>query len=134
MVFFFFFFTRAYELLKKKMKRGKLFLLDPPQPQPTIERFGYVIGRQGIVNVTVYANPRPRFLWRVNNEIINEGRPDESNRLETSTAVDLVNCSINSYDLNFIFKVLLLTIDCLSRNIRYLYTSRMIDQIQLAFS
>ncbi|PBC31164.1 Fasciclin-3 [Apis cerana cerana] len=63
--------------------------LDPPQPQPTIERFGYVIGRQGIVNVTVYANPRPRFLWRVNNEIINEGRPDESNRLETSTAVDL---------------------------------------------
>lgn len=61
----------------------------PPQPQSTIERFGYVIGRQGIVNVTVYANPRPRFLWRVNNEIINEGRPDESNRLETSTAVDL---------------------------------------------
>ncbi|XP_076248903.1 fasciclin 3 isoform X2 [Calliopsis andreniformis] len=61
----------------------------PPQPQPTIERFGYVIGRQGIVNVTVYANPRPHFLWRVNDEKINEGRPDESNRLETSTAVDL---------------------------------------------
>ncbi|CAD1475435.1 unnamed protein product, partial [Heterotrigona itama] len=61
----------------------------PPQPQPTIERFGYVIGRQGVVNVTVYANPRPRFLWRVNNEVINEGRPDESNRLETSTATDL---------------------------------------------
>ncbi|KAK1119670.1 hypothetical protein K0M31_013089 [Melipona bicolor] len=61
----------------------------PPQPQPTIERFGYVIGRQGVVNVTVYANPRPRFVWRVNNEMINEGRPDESNRLETSTAMDL---------------------------------------------
>ncbi|KAK9299220.1 hypothetical protein QLX08_007725 [Tetragonisca angustula] len=61
----------------------------PPQPQPTIERFGYVIGRQGVVNVTVYANPRPRFLWRVNSEVINEGRPDESNRLETSTATDL---------------------------------------------
>lgn len=42
------------------------------------------------MNVTVYANPRPRFLWRVNDEKINEGRPDESNRLETSTAVDLV--------------------------------------------
>ncbi|XP_050484853.1 fasciclin-3 isoform X2 [Bombus huntii] len=61
----------------------------PPQPQPTIERFGYVVGRQGIVNVTVYANPRPHFKWRVNNEIITEGNPDESNRLETSTAVDL---------------------------------------------
>ncbi|XP_068979855.1 fasciclin-3 isoform X3 [Bombus flavifrons] len=61
----------------------------PPQPQPTIERFGYVVGRQGIVNVTVYANPRPHFKWRVNNEMITEGNPDESNRLETSTAVDL---------------------------------------------
>ncbi|CAK9831433.1 Fas3 [Anthophora retusa] len=61
----------------------------PPQQQPTIERFGYVIGRKGTVTVTVYANPRPHFLWRVNDEKINEGRPDESNRLETSTAVDL---------------------------------------------
>ncbi|XP_012271039.1 fasciclin-3 isoform X2 [Orussus abietinus] len=61
----------------------------PPQPQPTIERFGYVIGRQGIVNVTVYANPRPHFLWRVNDEKINLGMPDESNRIETSTAVEL---------------------------------------------
>lgn len=69
----------------------EIFFLDPPQPQPTIERFGYVVGRQGIVNVTVYANPRPHFKWRVNNEMITEGNPDESNRLETSTAVDLVN-------------------------------------------
>ncbi|XP_053971318.1 fasciclin-3 isoform X2 [Hylaeus volcanicus] len=61
----------------------------PPQPQPNIERFGYVIGREGIVNVTVYANPRPHFLWRVNDEKIAEGHPDESNRIETSTAVDL---------------------------------------------
>ncbi|XP_028049189.2 fasciclin-3 isoform X6 [Monomorium pharaonis] len=61
----------------------------PPQPHTTFERFGYVIGRQGIINVTIYAHPRPRFTWRVNNEKIDEGRPDESNRLETSTAVDL---------------------------------------------
>ncbi|KYN07818.1 Fasciclin-3 [Cyphomyrmex costatus] len=61
----------------------------PPQAQPTFERFGYIIGRQGIINVTVYAHPRPRFTWRVNNERIEEGHPDESNRLETSTAVDL---------------------------------------------
>ncbi|XP_018301715.1 fasciclin-3 isoform X2 [Mycetomoellerius zeteki] len=63
----------------------------PPQSQPTVERFGYVIGRRGIINVTVHAHPRPRFTWRVNNERIEEGRPDESNRLETSTAVDLGN-------------------------------------------
>ncbi|XP_011063953.1 PREDICTED: fasciclin-3 isoform X2 [Acromyrmex echinatior] len=63
----------------------------PPQSQPTVERFGYVIGRRGIINVTVHAHPRPRFIWRVNDERIEEGRPDESNRLETSTAVDLGN-------------------------------------------
>ena len=74
---------------KPKETTMQLQVYYPPQPQPTIERFGYVIGRQGIVNVTVYAHPRPRFLWRVNDEKINEGRPDESNRLETSTAVDL---------------------------------------------
>ncbi|XP_076687281.1 fasciclin 3 isoform X2 [Andrena cerasifolii] len=74
---------------KPKETNMQLQVYYPPQPQPTIERFGYVIGRQGIVNVTVYAHPRPRFLWRVNDEKINEGRPDESNRLETSTAVDL---------------------------------------------
>ncbi|XP_072758776.1 fasciclin-3 isoform X2 [Anoplolepis gracilipes] len=61
----------------------------PPQPHATFERFGYVIGRQGIINVTIFANPRPRFTWRVNQERIDEGRPDESNRLETSTAVEL---------------------------------------------
>ncbi|XP_076642737.1 fasciclin 3 isoform X2 [Halictus rubicundus] len=76
---------------KPKETTMQLQVYYPPQPQPTIERFGYVIGRQGIVNVTVYANPRPRFLWRVNDEKITEGRPDESNRLETSTAVDLGN-------------------------------------------
>ncbi|XP_078050801.1 fasciclin 3, partial [Augochlora pura] len=74
---------------KPKETTMQLQVYYPPQPQTTIERFGYVIGRKGIVNVTIYANPRPRFLWRVNDEKINEGRPDESNRLETSTAVDL---------------------------------------------
>ncbi|XP_015173132.1 PREDICTED: fasciclin-3 isoform X2 [Polistes dominula] len=74
-----------------KESKMQLQVYYPPQPQLTIERFGYVIGRQGTVNVTVYANPRPRFVWRVNGEKIEEGRPDESNRLETSTAVDLGN-------------------------------------------
>ncbi|KAH0951776.1 hypothetical protein HN011_005630 [Eciton burchellii] len=61
----------------------------PPQPQQTFERFGYVIGKEGIINVTVYAYPRPAFAWRVNGEKIPEGRPDESNRLQSSTAVEL---------------------------------------------
>ncbi|XP_043499457.1 fasciclin-3 isoform X5 [Polistes fuscatus] len=83
--------TSHIALDQPKERKMQLHVYYPPQPQLTIERFGYVIGRQGTVNVTVYANPKPRFLWRVDGEKIEEGRPDESNRLETSTAVDLGN-------------------------------------------
>ncbi|XP_011877623.1 PREDICTED: fasciclin-3 isoform X2 [Vollenhovia emeryi] len=76
--------------LDRPKETSKQLVVDyPPQPHHTFERFGYVIGRQGVINVTIYANPRPRFTWRVDDEKIEEGRPDESNRLETSTAVDL---------------------------------------------
>ncbi|EFN65314.1 Fasciclin-3 [Camponotus floridanus] len=61
----------------------------PPQPHSTFERFGYVIGRRGVINVTVYANPKPRFTWRVNQEQFEEGQTDDSTRLQTSTAVEL---------------------------------------------
>ncbi|KAG7212787.1 hypothetical protein KM043_013047 [Ampulex compressa] len=67
----------------------QLQVLYPPQPQPPIERFGFTIGQQGVVNVTVYANPRPSFMWRINKEQVYEGRPDESNRIESSSAVDM---------------------------------------------
>ncbi|XP_071565622.1 fasciclin-3 isoform X5 [Temnothorax nylanderi] len=74
---------------KPKVSTMQLQVFYPPQPHATFERFGYVVGRQGIINITINAHPRPRFTWRVNDEKIDEGRPDESNRLETSTAVDL---------------------------------------------
>ncbi|XP_011496129.1 PREDICTED: fasciclin-3 [Ceratosolen solmsi marchali] len=61
----------------------------PPQPQQTIERFGYAIGRPGKVNVTVQANPKPNFTWKVDTVKINAGMPDVSGRLQTSSPVDL---------------------------------------------
>ncbi|XP_015108830.1 fasciclin-3 isoform X2 [Diachasma alloeum] len=64
----------------------QLQVLFPPQEQPTIERFGYVIGRPGIINATVYANPKPNFVWKVGDEEITEGRTDQSQRLQTTTA------------------------------------------------
>ncbi|XP_024936696.1 fasciclin-3 isoform X3 [Cephus cinctus] len=69
----------------------QLEVVYPPQPQPqgTIERFGYVVGQEGFVNVTVNANPRPTFIWRVNDEIIKEGETDEHNRLQSSTAIEM---------------------------------------------
>ncbi|XP_057319433.1 fasciclin-3 isoform X5 [Microplitis mediator] len=60
-----------------------------PQPLPTVELFGYVIGRPGTINVTLNAHPRPRFIWYINGEKINEGSPDMSNRLQSSTAVEV---------------------------------------------
>ncbi|KAI4486288.1 hypothetical protein M0802_012393, partial [Mischocyttarus mexicanus] len=78
---------------KPKESKMQLQVYYSPQPQLPIERFGYVIGRQGTVNVTVSANPQPRFLWQVNGETIEEGRVDKSNRLQTSTAVGMGNGS-----------------------------------------
>lgn len=73
------------------LKKIAFFSIDPPQQHATFERFGYVIGRQGVVNVTVFANPKPRFIWKVNKEHIEEGHTDDSGRLQTSSAVELVS-------------------------------------------
>ncbi|XP_011638046.1 fasciclin-3 isoform X3 [Pogonomyrmex barbatus] len=61
----------------------------PPQPHETFERFGYVIGRQGIINITIYAYPKPRFTWIVDGARIDAGQPDDSNRFQTSTPMEL---------------------------------------------
>ncbi|CAD6230577.1 GSCOCG00006829001-RA-CDS [Cotesia congregata] len=60
-----------------------------PQPQPPVELFGFVIGREGTINLTVKAHPRPRFIWYINGDKINEGSPDMSNRLQSSSAVEV---------------------------------------------
>ncbi|CAG5103473.1 Similar to Fas3: Fasciclin-3 (Drosophila melanogaster) [Cotesia congregata] len=62
---------------------------DAPQPQPPVELFGFVIGREGTINLTVKAHPRPRFIWYINGDKINEGSPDMSNRLQSSSAVEV---------------------------------------------
>lgn len=84
-------------------KKIGFFYIDPPQPHQTFERFGYVIGGQGVINVTVYANPKPRFIWRVNQEEINEGQTDDSTRLQTSTASELVSFLFQKLILSLIF-------------------------------
>ncbi|XP_074097505.1 fasciclin 3 isoform X5 [Cotesia typhae] len=61
----------------------------PPQPQPPVELFGFVIGREGTINLTVKAYPRPRFVWNINGEKINAGSPDITNRLQSSSAVEV---------------------------------------------
>ncbi|XP_032672787.1 fasciclin-3 isoform X2 [Odontomachus brunneus] len=78
--------------LDKPLETTKtLNVLFPPQAQKNIERFGYEIGRRGIVNATIYANPKPHFVWRIGNKEIIAGNTDEDNRLQTSTALDIGN-------------------------------------------
>lgn len=55
------------------------------------ERFGYVVGQQGVVNVTIDANPQPYFTWIVDSESIHAGSPDLSNRLQTNTPIEAVS-------------------------------------------
>lgn len=66
-------------------------LLVPPTPQPTIHQFGLIVGERGTINVTVYANPKPQFTWRIGEETIRLGRTDESGRLQTSSEMSLVS-------------------------------------------
>jgi hypothetical protein len=67
----------------------------------TFERFGYVIGRQGVINVTVHANPKPEFTWRIDDERIHAGYTDQSNRFQSSSPVELVSFFF-FFKLNFI--------------------------------
>ncbi|XP_043475397.1 fasciclin-3 isoform X2 [Leptopilina heterotoma] len=60
----------------------------PPQPQVVKERFGYVVGQQGVVNVTIEANPQPYFTWIVGSESIQAGAADSTNRLQTNTPIE----------------------------------------------
>ncbi|XP_051162646.1 fasciclin-3 isoform X2 [Leptopilina boulardi] len=60
----------------------------PPQPQIVKERFGYVVGQQGVVNVTIEANPQPYFTWIVDSESIQAGAADSTNRLQTNTPIE----------------------------------------------
>lgn len=65
---------------------------DPPQPQGNpIDRFGYEIGRPGIINIEIEANPKPKLAWKVRGESIKEGDADSTGRIQSEYALDLVS-------------------------------------------
>ncbi|XP_060534314.1 fasciclin-3 isoform X2 [Cylas formicarius] len=61
-----------------------------PQRQP-IEEFGYEIGKVGVINVTVEANPKPQIEWSVDGQKIREGSHDNTGSMEAEVARDLGN-------------------------------------------
>lgn len=67
------------------------FVLDPPQPLPNpIDKFGFAIGKLGVISLEIQANPAPHLEWTVRDEKIVEGSTDRSGRIEAATVKDLV--------------------------------------------
>lgn len=65
-------------------------IVDAPLPQRPIEAFGYEIGKTGVINVTLEANPRPSIEWTVNGQKIREGSHDNTGIMEAEVARELV--------------------------------------------
>lgn len=66
--------------------------LDPPQPLPNpIDKFGFAIGKLGVISLEIQANPRPHLEWTVRDETIVEGSTDRSGRIEAASVKDLVS-------------------------------------------
>ncbi|KAJ8968414.1 hypothetical protein NQ317_002251, partial [Molorchus minor] len=54
----------------------------PPQESTDqLDKFGYQIGKEGLINVTFMANPKPQIQWQIGAEIIKEGESDSSGRI-----------------------------------------------------
>ncbi|XP_016837446.1 fasciclin-3 [Nasonia vitripennis] len=64
----------------------------PPQPQAQedVERCDYKIGENAVINVNVYANPRPTFKWSANpDKYMKDKDYDKSNRFRIQSTEDL---------------------------------------------
>ncbi|XP_065167922.1 fasciclin-3-like isoform X2 [Atheta coriaria] len=60
----------------------------PLSQQNPIDKFGYEIGKSGIISVVVEANPKPQIEWTIRGEKIREGNVDRSGRIEAESAQD----------------------------------------------
>ncbi|XP_056633985.1 fasciclin-3 isoform X2 [Diorhabda sublineata] len=62
----------------------------PPLPiEDPIDKFGYQIGKVGLINITIEANPKPRIEWTVGGQLIKEGSTDNTGRIEAEAIRDL---------------------------------------------
>lgn len=62
-----------------------------PLPIDTLlDKFGYQIGKLGLINITFEANPKPHIDWIIGGETINEASTDRTGRIEAEAVRDLV--------------------------------------------
>jgi len=68
-----------------------MFPLVEPRPLPgSLEQFGFIVGEEGIITVQIYANPRPYVTWIVDQESIQEGNTDSTQRFQANRVRDMV--------------------------------------------
>ncbi|KAG5875940.1 Fasciclin-3, partial [Gonioctena quinquepunctata] len=53
-----------------------------------IDKFGYQIGKVGLIAVTIEANPKPKIEWTIGGQKITEGSTDNTGRIESKTVID----------------------------------------------
>lgn len=64
---------------------------DPPLPQGNpIDKFGYEIGKAGIISVEIDANPKPQLEWLVRDQTIKENSIDSTGRIQAEAIQDMV--------------------------------------------
>ncbi|KAF2894388.1 hypothetical protein ILUMI_11783 [Ignelater luminosus] len=62
----------------------------PPLPQSNpIDKFGYVLGQNGIIALEIEANPRPHLEWSIRDQVIKEGGHDSTGRIKADEIRDL---------------------------------------------
>ncbi|KAF5280484.1 hypothetical protein FQA39_LY18065 [Lamprigera yunnana] len=59
-----------------------------PQPNP-IDKFGYILGKEGIVSLIIEANPKPHLEWTIRDQVIKAGGHDNTGRIKAEELHDL---------------------------------------------
>ncbi|XP_045465832.1 fasciclin-3 isoform X2 [Harmonia axyridis] len=68
----------------------QLDVVYPPQPlKNPLEQFGYIIGQQGVISITIEANPKPKIEWFVAEQNIKEGNSDSTGRIDAQPIIEL---------------------------------------------
>lgn len=84
-----------------------LYFLSSVKPQPldqfrsTVQKFGFFEGKDGVIEIDVFANPKPRFEWKINGEY-----PDRKRFIPVDTERIKQN-EVQRVNLNIILSVIL---------------------------
>lgn len=66
------------------------FSVSPLPVYDSLDKFGYQIGKIGVINVTIEANPQPQIEWDIGGQKIREGSTDNTGRIEAEGVKNLV--------------------------------------------